>query len=209
MSASPPHRLARILAQAAGILALCAPQLAEAWVLAIGNNNPRRLFLTVGNGSTMADNATVNLVSVTVPIGQVGNGVSQQMTSDSTQANSTYDGFGMCTPPAQVYVLALYQRRNGSQPANARLQVTSPPNLVNAAGDTIPITEISWTVTGGPGDTQPNAIPAGTFNGGTQALVTVAQGTLRDNCHTFHYANTLVRPAGNYDGRVTYTLLSP
>lgn len=209
MKTRTPLRLGRTVAKAACILALCASTAADAWLLSIGNNNPRRLFLTVGNGSTLADNGMVNLVSVTVPVNQVGSGVSQQMTSNSTQANSTYDNFAMCTPPAQVYVVALYQRRTAGQPANARLQVTAPANLVNAAGDTIPITQISWTVTGAVGDTDPNAIPAGTFTAGTQTLVTVANGTLRDNCHTFHYANTLVRPAGAYDGRVTYTLVSP
>ena len=107
------------------------PMASQAWILNIGNNNPRRLFLTVGNGSTLADNATVNLVSLTVPASSVGQGP-LQMTTNSTQANSTYDGFAMCTPPAQVYVGALYQRQLASQPASARLQVTSPPNLTSA-----------------------------------------------------------------------------
>jgi len=180
----------------------------EAWILNIGNNNPRRLFLTVGNGSTLADNATVNLVSLSVPAASVGQG-SLQMTSNSTQANSTYDGFAMCTPPAQIYVGALYQRQINSQPGSARLQVTSPANLTTVAGDTIPFNEISWTVSGPAGDANPASIPAGTFNGATQTLVTITQGTLRDNCHTFHFANSALRPAGTYNGRVTYTLVSP
>lgn len=188
-------------------LTLAAP--AHAWILAIGNNNPRRIFLTVGNGSTLADNATVNRVSVTVPVAQVMSGTTQAMTSNSTQANSTYDGFAMCTPPAQVYVGALYQRRTGGQPANATLQVTSPPNLTNGIGDAIPFSQISWTVSGPVGDADSNAIPAGTFNGATQFLATVPQGNLYDNCHTFSYANSALRAAGTYDGRVTYTLASP
>jgi hypothetical protein len=80
---------------------------------------------------------------------------------------------------------------------------------VSPAGDAIPINQISWTVASGPGDPDPGAIPPGTFVAGTQTLATVAQGTLVENCHTFHYANALVPPAGTYDGRVTYTLVSP
>lgn len=204
-----PLRAPRTLARALCAAALGHAALAEAWILNIGNNTPRRIFLTVGNGSTMADNATVNLVSVTVPIASVGSGVAQPMTTNSTQTNSTYDNYPMCTTPAQVYVVALYQRETTAQSATATLQVTSPPNLVSAAGDTIPFSEISWTVSGPAADTNPGAIPAGTFNGGTQALVTINQGTMRDNCHTFSYANTGIRPAGTYDGRVTYTLASP
>jgi hypothetical protein len=196
------------LARTAILILAVLPMASEAWILNIGNNNPRRLFLTVGNGSTLADNATVNLVSVTVPASSVGQGP-LQMTSNSTQANSTYDGFAMCTPPAQVYVGALYQRQLASQPASARLQVSSPPNLTSAAGDTIPFTEISWTVSGPAGDANPASIPAGTFNGATQTLVTITQGTLRDNCHTFSFANSALRPSGTYNGRVTYTLVSP
>lgn len=193
------------------LLALCLPQAAPAWILAVGNNNPRRLFLTVGNGSNLADNATVNLVSVNVPVAQIGSGAPLQMTSNSTQANSTYDNFAMCNPPAQIYFGALYQRRFNSEPATATLQVTSPANLTSAGGDTIPFSEISWTVSGPAGDANPGAIPAGSFpaGGGTQTLVTVTQGTLRDNCHTFSFANSAPRAAGTYDGRVTYTLTSP
>jgi len=192
-------------------LALCLPVTAQAWILTVGNNNPRRLFLTVGNGSQLADNATVNLVSVSVPVAQIGSGAPQAMTSNSTQANSTYDNFAMCNPPAQIYFGALYQRRLNSESASATLQVTSPANLTSAGGDTIPFSEISWTVSGPAGDANPGSIPAGSFpaGGGTQTLVTVTQGTLRDNCHTFSFANTALRASGTYNGSVTYTLTSP
>ena len=166
--------------------------------------------MMVGNGAGMWQNSgTINTVSVTVPAAQVGSGTAQAMTSDSTQATSPYDGFTVCSPPTQVYVGAAYQPRNTSQAANARLQVTSPANLTNATGDTIPISQISWTVSALGGDPNPTAIPAGTFAGGTQFLTNVAQGTLRENCHTFSYANTAFRPSGTYTGQVTYTLSTP
>lgn len=199
------------VALAAGA-ALMLPGGAHAWIITgLGTNNPARLFMMVGNGAAALwqNNATINRVSLTVPAAQLGTGTPLAMTSNSTQSTSPYDGFTVCAPPAQVYVGAAYQRRNAGQPANARLQVTSPANLTSVAGDTIPITEISWTVSALGGDPNPTAIPAGTFTGGTQFLTNVAQGTLRENCHTFSYANTAIRASGVYDGRVTYTLTVP
>lgn len=191
---------------------LLLPDSARAWIITgLGTNNPARLFMMVGNGAAALwqNNATINRVSLTVPAAQLGTGTPLAMTSNSTQSTSPYDGFTVCSPPAQVYVGAAYQRRNAGQPANARLQVTSPANLTSIAGDNIPITEISWTVSALGGDPNPTAIPAGTFTGGTQFLTNVAQGTLRENCHTFSYANTAIRASGVYDGRVTYTLTVP
>lgn len=199
------------LALAAGV-ALMLPGGAHGWIITgLGTNNPARLFMMVGNGAAALwqNNATINRVSLTVPAAQLGTGTPLAMTSNSTQSTSPYDGFTVCTPPAQVYVGAAYQRRNNTQPANATLQVTSPANLTNGAGDTIPFTEISWTTSALGGDANPNAIPAGTFTGGTQFLTNVAQGTLRENCHTFSFANTAMRASGTYDGRVTYTLFTP
>lgn len=204
--------LRNVLLAATALAAVTTTTPAGAWIITgLGTNNPARVFMMVGNGAAALwqNNATINRVSVVVPAAQLGTGAPQAMTSNSTQSTSPYDGFTVCTPPAQVYVGAAYQRRLGSQPANARLQVTSPANLVNADGDTIPITEISWTVSALGGDPNPTAIPAGTFAGGTQFLTNVAQGTLRENCHTFAFANTTIRPSGDYDGRVTYTLSAP
>jgi hypothetical protein len=179
-------------------------------VTGLGTRNPGRVFMMVGDGTLWTDVATINLVSVTVPAAQLGSGSAQQMTSNSTRTTSAYDGKLICALPAQVYVAAAYQRRNAGWPANARLQVSSPASLTSLAGDTIPFTEISWTASSlVPGDPNPGAIPSGTFTGGTQLLVSVTQGTLRENCHTFSYANTAIPPEGTYNGRVTYTLTTP
>ena len=84
---------------------------------------------------------------------------------------------------------------------------TSAANLVNATGDTIPFSQISWTSTAN-GNTSPD-IAAGTFNGGTITLANIAAGTWVEDCHTFTYANTAVRAAGTYTGRATYSLSLP
>ena len=168
------------------------------------------MFLQVGNGSLNANNAVVNLVSVNVPASQLATGAAQQMTSNSTQANSPVDNFNVCSAPIQVYVGGSYQRSNASDgPATALLQVTSPANLTSAAGDVIPFTQISWTTSALGGDTTPNVIPAGAFTGGTQTLTTIAANRYVENCHTYAYANAALRAAGAYDGRVTYTLSTP
>jgi hypothetical protein len=199
------------------LLCLAEMAAAHAWSLTITSGS-RRLFLHVGNGTVSGASGTlngaagtngpINLVQVTVPTAQLGNGTALAMTSDSTQSISLYgDGNNTCpTPASQLMVGAGYRRNSGA--ASATLTVTSPADLTSAAGDTIPFTQISWTVSA-PGSGVPNVIPAGTFNGGTQTLATVPGNTYLENCHTYSYANSAVRAAGTYNGRVTYTLSSP
>jgi hypothetical protein len=190
------------------VVGLCTLAPANAWELSIASAS-RRVFLHVGNGTYDGDNSTVNTVSVTVPALQVGSGTALQMSTDSTQSLSLYDSYTTCpTPASQILIGASYRRRGNSGPSSGSLRVTAPANLVNAAGDTIPISEISWTVSA-PGSGSPNIIPAGTFSAGTQTLATVQANTYIENCHTFRFANTSMRAAGTYTGQVTYTLSSP
>lgn len=195
------------------VAASLVSQAASAWVLTI-SAGPRAAFLQVGNGSysgtyqsggTPQNNTTVNTVSVAVPANAVGRGIAQAMTSNSTQSTSFYDGFAVCNPPGQVYVGGWL--RTPSSTGTAVLSVTSPAVLTGPSGSTIPFSQISWTSTAN-GDATPD-IPAGTFNGGTLALRSVAAGTWVENCHSFFYANTAVVRAGTYTGQVTYTLVMP
>ena len=183
---------------------------AHAWSLSLAAAS-RRVFLHVGNGTANGNNGTINLVTATLTGAQLLAGTPQAMSSNSTQSGSLYgDGYTTCpTPSTQVIVGASYRRSNAANgPASATLRVTSPASLTNAAGDTIPFSQISWTVSA-PGSSAPNVIPAGTFNGATQTLATIPANTYMENCHTFSYANSAVRAAGTYNGRVTYTLTSP
>lgn len=176
---------------------------------------PPMIFLQVGNGSfsghfngggTPQNNATINVVSVTVPADQVGNGTAQAMTSNSTQSISYWDGYTFCSPPAQMYIGGFY-RQPGSG-GTATLGASSSTPLSNGAGGTIPFTQISWTSSGN-GDTGAESIPGGTFTGGTQTLATFRGNTWNESCHTFSYGNSMVPPAGTFTGRVTYTLSAP
>jgi hypothetical protein len=205
-----PARLSHLAASAGVLLAVLQASVAHAWSLSLDPAS-RRVYLHVGNGTAGADNSTINLVQVSVPGAQLGNGVAQAMTSNSTQSTSLYgDGYTTCpTPSTQVMVGASYQRSNSSNgPASATLSVTSPASLVSAAGDTIPFSQISWTVSAA-GSSVPGVIPAGTFSGATQTLTTVPANRYIENCHTFRYANSALRAAGTYTGQVTYTITSP
>jgi len=203
----PPRSIAALM-----LIAVGSPA-AFGWSLSL-NQASRRVYLHVGNGAPAGNSSStsgpINVVRVTVPASQLGNGVAQAMTSNSTQANSLQgDNYLTCpTPSSQLLIGASYQRNNNGAPASATLRVSSPPSLVNATGDTIPISEISWTVAA-PGSGVPNVIPAGTFNGGSQFLATIPANTYIENCHTFRYANSAVRAAGTYTARVTYTVTSP
>jgi hypothetical protein len=179
---------------------------AHAWVLNL-TPGTRAVYLAVGNATVTGDNATVNLVSVTVPIGSLGTGAAQVFTTNSTQIISPYDNYTLCNPAAgQVYVGGFY-RLPTTNATSAVLQVTTPAGLTSGV-NTIPFNQISWTSTA-LGNTGAD-IPAGTFlSGGTLFLRNFAANSYVENCHTFSYANTAPVAAGTYDGRATYTLTAP
>ncbi|MBL0123517.1 MAG: hypothetical protein IPP88_12550 [Betaproteobacteria bacterium] len=197
------HAIHILRASVAGLL-YCHPIAGEAWVLTV-TPGARTVYLGVGNSTTNAANATINLVSVTVPAAVVGTGAAQAMTSNSTQANSPFDNFTVCVPPNQVYIGGYF--REPATTANvARLQVNTPATLTSGT-DTLPFTQISWTSTALGNATAD--IPAGTFNGATLFLRNITSNTFVENCHTFTYANANLVAAGVYNGRATYTLASP
>jgi len=208
---------ARRLVAGAGLVvaALLFPaHFAGAWVLSI-SAGPKALFLQVGNGSysgtyqsggTPLNNATINTVSVEVPASAVGTGTAQQMTSDSTQSVSFYDNFVVCNPPSQVYIGGWVRTPNGSGSGTLSVNSSSPMTSLTT-GTQIPFTQISWTSTANGNATAD--IPAGSFNGATQALRVIAANTWVENCFTFFYANTTVVTAATYTGQVTYSLVLP
>jgi hypothetical protein len=189
---------------------------AGAFTVNITAANPRTLYLQVGVGSftggnynaggTAADNPAVNVVSVTVPAAQLGNGTAQTMSTNSGATSSFYDSYVFCNAPAQLYVGGFY--RSTTNTGAATLRATSPANLVNASGNTIPFTQISWTSSGN-GDTGAQPFPAGTFTGGSQTIGTINRNQWAESCLTFSYANSSRVASGTYTGRVTYTLSTP
>jgi hypothetical protein len=189
---------------------------AQAFVATISNGLTPSIYLRVGDGvytgtfqggGTPGSGGGINRVSVTVPAAALITGADQAMTSNATQPQSFYDNFTFCNLPGQVYVGG-YNRRSATSGGNGVLTVTAPSSLVNASGNTIPFTQISWT-SSGIGDAGAQPFPAGTFSGGLQTLATFPVNTWRESCHTFSYRNDNLVAAGTYTGRVTYTLTAP
>jgi hypothetical protein len=176
---------------------------------------PRALYLAVGtatlsggsllSGGTPGNNPTVNLVSVSVPVGSLGSGP-VAMTTNNPTANSLLDNFSFCSVPAEMYIGGFF-RAPSSAGASATLTVTAPASLIQATS-TLPMSSISWT-SGGIGDATPT-IPSGSFVGGApQSLLLVNANTWFESCLRFSYANASVVPAGTYTARVVYTLTAP
>lgn len=199
-------------------LAMAAMASAEAgaFTVNITNGLTPSIYLRIGDGvytgtfqsnGTPGSGGTINTVSLAVPGASVGNGTALAMTSNGVQTTSNYDGFVFCNVPAQIYVGG-FNRGGLVSGGTGTLTVTAPANLTTVAGDTIPFSQISWTSSGN-GDTGAQPFPAGTFTGGTQTLASFPVNTWRESCHAFSYRNTAVVAAGNYTGRVTYTLAVP
>jgi len=202
------------IACAAALCALSVAHAAQAFTVTI-NSGPRAVYLRVGdgtitggsynNGGTPQANTTVNLVSVNVPATAVGSGADQAMTG-SGRLTSDWDNFAFCNA-GQVYIGGFFRLPNNNN-SSASLRVTTPATLTSAGGDSIPITQISWTSSGN-GDTGAQPIPAGSFTGGTQTLAAFQRNNWNESCHSFFYGNDAVVPAGTYNARATYTLATP
>lgn len=194
-----------------------APLGAWAFTVAIAPASPQEVYLQVGVGGftgnynvggTPGNNATVNKASVTVAAAAVGNGTAQVLSTDSSIGASPYDGYIFCNTPAQMYIGGFYRRTNSGS-NTATVTATVPAALVNASGDQIAFSRLSWT-TSGNGDTGGQPFPAGTFvSGGVQTVGTIAQNQWAESCWTFRYSNTTVPPQGTYTGRVLYTVTAP
>ncbi len=207
----------------ASCLALSAmAPVARAFVVNISGTGlfgPGQVYLRVGNGvyvGTYQSNGSggarsgggINVVSVNVPAAVLGNGSNLTMTSNATESRSFYDGYVFCNVPQQVYVGGFNRSGTLGGGGNGTLTVTAPTNLINANGDTIPFTQISWTSSGN-GDTGTQPFPAGSFSGGVQTVGNFPVNTWRESCHTFSYGNDNFVAAGTYTGRVVYTLSVP
>jgi hypothetical protein len=205
---------------AAGLILFACALSSHAYTINLSPRSPRTIYLQVGvgtftggsynQGGSPAVNGTINVVSVTVPAAQVGNGTAQAMTTNSTASISLLDNFAFCNLPGQLYVGGFFRATNASGGSNtATLVANVPANLTNAGGQTMPFSQISWTSSGN-GDSGAQPFPAGTFPaGGTMSIGTIRRNQWAESCHTYSFLNSAVRAAGTYTGRVTYTLSAP
>jgi hypothetical protein len=186
---------------------------------------PKTIYLQIGNGTftggnytpinglgqpdgSPGKNTTINTVSVSVPAASVGNGTAQAMTTNSTAANSFWDGFAFCNLPAQLYIGGFY-RTTGNGNGTISVIATVPTSLTDSAGDTLPFSQISWTSSGNGDGNIAQPFPAGSFSGPSINVGGFAQNQWAESCWTFSFANSTVRAAGTYTGVVLYTLTAP
>ena len=125
----------------------------------------------------------INTVSMDVPGAEVGNPASPVVGS----------------PTIRVILLA----RAPAGTPNFELVVDSATPLSNGSGGTIPMTEIAWTSADG-------SLGDGSFDATIdQLLMTAPPDRVVFDFLTFRYLNSTVPPAGNYVGRVRFTLSVP
>jgi hypothetical protein len=159
---------------------------------------PKVLFLQVGTGSSMATNASVNLIDFVVPAANVGD-------STAIAATAASGDLGSGTVTAKVI------GNNG----NVTLTSTTVGALGNGAGDTLSFGQISTTAAVLTSATA-LAAPALTDAATTSTTVpAVSKIVNRDAKWTFSFLNNAVVPPGTYGGvnannsRVTYTASMP
>jgi len=139
--------LAAVSGSASAYTATLTPASPKAVYLQVGNGTFAGATNCMGSGSdcyssggTPVSNATINTVSVTMAAAAVGNGTAQAMTTNSTAADSFWDGYAFCSVPAQLYIGGFY-RTTGAATAAAQVTATVPAALTNGAGGTIKIKE--------------------------------------------------------------------
>ena len=216
---------AAALAVALGLdLALPAGR-ASAFTVSLTAAAPKEIYLQVGDGlftggnytpiqangqptGTPGVNTTINVMSVSVVANAVGNSTAQTMTTNSTAANSYWDGYLFCNLAQQQLYIGGFYRTPGAGTNTATVTATLPASLSNASGNTIPFSQISWTSSGN-ADAGAEPFPAGSFSSTSLTVGTIAQNNWAESCWTFSYKNSVIPAAGTYTGRVTYTLSAP
>lgn len=208
----------RAIACLATLTATLWGSVAQAYVVDIDAGS-RAIYLRVGDGrftglyafaGSPRSGGNISTVAVSLAASQIGNGNPQPMSSNG-RTSSDWDGYEFCEP-GQLYVGGFFRRPGNAQGGaiNAELSVTAPATLTNAAGNNIPISEISWTSSGNGDGNATQPVPSGTFTGGRQVLATnFFRNTWRESCLSFSYANSQIVGAGTYTARVTYTLAVP
>jgi hypothetical protein len=163
---------------------------------------PQILYLRVGTGSNyttgvLTANAVKNLISFAPTAAQVGNGVALAGTGGN---------LGGSAETAAVV----------SNGGNVTLNATSGGAMLDAAGASIPYTQIKTAATNG---FYPTLLPAPVLQNGASANILITAPASKvinaDARWTYTYANTRVVPAGTYggvnvrNGRVVYTATMP
>lgn len=213
-----------VLTAVALMLAPCA----SAFTVDINNGPNRAVYLRVGDGAMVGnyinnqntaavnESSVVNVVSVAVPVDDIGDGVIDM--DGNSSPISEWDGYAFCNS-GEVYIGGFYRSSMGwpwdRAPANASITAQPVSQLTNESGDVIPWNKISWTVSGNGDAPNSQRYAAGTFTGAVQSLNLTAnnrqldRSTWNESCMRFQYANDTVVAGGTYRGTIMYTMSAP
>ena len=180
---------------------------------------PLTVYLQVGVGSFTGDyidggqpqnNTTINTVSASRVLGAwSATARAQAMTTNSTAAQSYWDGYTFCSVPGQLYIGGFY-RTTGATTAAAQVTATVPAALVNAGGGTIPFSQIQWS------SERQRRLRRGAVSGGhlrqrrrAERRIHGEQYLERKLLDLQLSRTTSVPAAGTFTGVVLYTLSAP
>lgn len=168
------------------LLGVSAPAWAGTSVIA---NGVAEIWVGAGNSTN-----SIDTVVYTVPGANVGDGTAIAGAENGTSATTLIDASARA--PGSNSRTAIWTV-DSSQPL-----VCSTP--VSCGSTTIPLTKFRWTVSGG------TEIASGTFSGtSNQSLTSFRNSRYVYVYKTYYFANDEVIPAGQYTGRVVYTLSMP
>lgn len=144
-------------------------------------------------GAGITEGNTVDTVRFTVPGGSVGSGT-PVVGVEPGQAATLIDARGRAPGSNSRTVIWTVD-------SSAPLQCATPATCGTTS---IPMTKLRWTVSGG------NEIADGSFSGSTnQSLHTFRTSRNVAVYKTFYFINDELVPAGQYTGRVVYTVSMP
>jgi hypothetical protein len=156
----------------------------------VNANGANEIYAGAGNS-----NPTIDTVNFTVPGANSGNG---------TPIVGAENGI-----PNQTSLIDARARAPGTSSKTVFWVVDSSQPLVcntpvTCGSTTISLSKIRWTTPAG------SEIPSGQFSGApNQALYSFQTSRYVYTYQTFYFLNDEIYPAGNYAGRVTYTVSMP
>ena len=169
-------------------------------------------------GSTHSDHIGITTSgqrpSISLVVGPVGNETAAAVITYDFSLSPTLLNTGIVagTPNILVEVGFRKDQGGGAPPTQTvYLDITAPAGLVQSppTGDTIPISDFSWTASVPAGSAHDVTLPSGTFTSGT---TNIASGTSSTNQVfwmggelTINYSNNTLYASGSYSGTITYT----
>ncbi len=170
------------------VLAIAAPGFCVAGTT-IQANGASEVYVGAGYS-----NNTIDTVSFNVTGSNVGSGTAVAGLENGIQTNSLIDASARAPISNSRTAICTV---DSSQPLTCATPLT-------CGSTTIPMTKFRWRVSGG------TEVSAGTFNGtSSQSLASFLNSRYVNVYKTYYYNNDEIVPAGQYTGRVVYTISMP